>query len=497
MTSAVKRLGRRVACGAVLPLALLSMAVPTPAAPAAPPRLIVLTDIGGDPDDQQSMVRLMLYSNEFDLEGLVATASGTPGEVKEEVTRPELIREIVRAYGQVRPNLLKHAPGYPQELHLLDRIKSGNPKRGRDAIGEGRDTEGSRWIISVVDRDDPRPVNIAIWGGQTDLAQALWRIRADRGEEGLRRFVAKIRVHDIADQDFIGEWMRKEFPGLFYVLSFAPKGHDKREGAFRGLYLGGDESLVSREWMETNVRQNHGPLGALYPPHTWTAPNPHSAMKEGDTPSWFYFLPHGLNDPAHPEWGGWGGRFTPTPDGVYRDAHDTVGDVTDARATVWRWRPAFQADFQARLDWCVTGDYAKANHNPVAVLNGDGSRKVLELSAKPGEAVRLSAEGSKDPDGNSLRARWSVYREADTHRGDVRLSEVEGLTTTLTAPDVTEPRTVHVILEVRDDGTPPLYAYRRAVVTVQPARAPALRLGGCRPRRGRWRGIHHTSKASV
>src|SRR5215213_9748518 len=141
MTSAAKRLGRRVTCGAVLLLALLSMAVPTPAAPPPPPRLIVLTDIGGDPDDQQSMVRLMLYSNEFDIEGLIATASGTPGELKESVTRPELIREIVRAYGQVRLNLQRHARGYPQERHLLDRIKSGNPKRDRDVIGDGHDTE--------------------------------------------------------------------------------------------------------------------------------------------------------------------------------------------------------------------------------------------------------------------------------------------------------------------------------------------------------------------
>jgi uncharacterized membrane protein len=45
------------------------------------PRLIVLTDIGGDPDDQQSMVRLMVYANEFDIEGLIASASGTPGMI--------------------------------------------------------------------------------------------------------------------------------------------------------------------------------------------------------------------------------------------------------------------------------------------------------------------------------------------------------------------------------------------------------------------------------
>ena len=121
------------------------------------PRLIVLTDIGGDPDDQQSMVRLMVYSNEFEIEGLIASASGTPGELKEAVTRPQSIGEIVDAYGQVRGNLAQRADGYPSPKYLQTRIKAGNPQRGRDAIGEGRDTEGSRWIIWVVDRPDPRP----------------------------------------------------------------------------------------------------------------------------------------------------------------------------------------------------------------------------------------------------------------------------------------------------------------------------------------------------
>jgi hypothetical protein len=242
------------------------------------------------------------------------------------------------------------------------------------------------------------------------------------------------------------------------------------------MYLGGDLSLVSRQWMETNIRQGHGPLGALYPPQTWTAPNPYSAIKEGDTPSWLYFLSHGLNDPEHPEWGGWGGRYVRGKDGRLVYAFDTVGDVTDARATVWRWRPAFQADFQARLDWDVADAYAKANHTPVAALNGERSRRVVELRARPGETVRLSAEGSRDPDGNSLRMRWFVYPEAGTFRGEIRLSTADGLATQFAAPDVAEPQTVHVILEVRDDGTPNLFAYRRAVVTVQPrdpASAPA------------------------
>ena len=436
--------------------------------PDARPRLLVLTDIGGDPDDQQSLIRLMLYANEFELEGFIASASGTPGELKEKTTKPQLVREIIQAYGQIRSNLIRHAEGYPTAEQLLARIKSGNPNRGREAVGEQNDTEGSRWIIATADRADSRPLNIAIWGGQTDLAQALWRVRQDRGASGLAEFIRKLRIHDIADQDGIVEWIWQEFPGLFYVLNKSHQGRDRREAAFRGLYLGGDLSLVSREWMESNIRQNHGPLGALYPPRTWTAPNPHSAIKEGDTPSWFYFLRNGLGEPDHPEWGGWGGRFTNTHARIYRDAQDTIGDVTDARATTWRWREHFQNDFAARLDWCVADDFKKANHNPIAMLNGDATRRVLEITAKPGETIKLSTAGSSDPDDHALTTSWFVYREAGSFTGEIHLANATGESTSFVAPTVKQPETIHVILQLADIGTPGLFAYRRAVVTVKP-----------------------------
>ena len=38
-------------------------------------RVIILTDIEADPDDTQSLVRLLLYSNEIEIKGLVATTS--------------------------------------------------------------------------------------------------------------------------------------------------------------------------------------------------------------------------------------------------------------------------------------------------------------------------------------------------------------------------------------------------------------------------------------
>ncbi len=315
------------------------------------PRLLVLTDIGGDPDDTQSMVRLMVYANEFEIEGLVASSAGIIGQLKVPVVRPDIIHEVIGAYGQVRGNLARHASGWPEPADLLQTVKAGNPRRGRDFIGEAHDTEGSRWIIERVDAGTPaRLLNITIWGGQTDFAQALWRVKQERGAKGLTEFVARLRVFGIGDQDRIADWIQTEFPGLFYIISSAPPGFDRRLGTFRGMYLGGDESLTSQEWIAQNVL-SRGPLGGLYPTRTNTKPNPHGCLKEGDTPAWFFFLPCGGNNPADPSQPGWGGQYRKAEDGWWRDL--PISENFDPRETVSRWRPQFQADFARRIGWCV------------------------------------------------------------------------------------------------------------------------------------------------
>jgi hypothetical protein len=315
------------------------------------PRLAILTDIGGDPDDQQSLIRLMVYANEFEIEALIASASGTRGELNESVTRPDLIRKVVKAYGQVLPNLERHARGWPAESHLLKIVKSGNPGRERLHIGEGHDTEASQFLIERIDSgDSTRPLNIAVWGGQTDLGQAIWRAQQQRTEAEFAAFVRKFRVYDINDQDGIADWMRTEFPGLHYVLAKAPLDRDKREGTYRGMYLTGDESATSLAWVQKNVLSK-GPLGALYPTKTFTSPNQHSCLKEGDTPSWFFFLPLGGNDPNDPNIPGWGGQFVQSPDGWWRD--QPRSERFDPRTSVSRWRTAFQNDFAKRMKWCL------------------------------------------------------------------------------------------------------------------------------------------------
>jgi len=428
-------------------------------ADAQQPRLLVTTDIGGDPDDQQSLVRLMVYANEFEIEGIIASASGTPGELKEAVVRPDLVEEIVRGYQAVYSNLLKHDKNFPASEKLLSVIKKGNPQRGWNNVGEGHDTEGSNWIIQAVDKKDKRPLNICIFGGQTDLAQALWKVKSTRSEKAYQQFLSKIRVYEINDQDKIFNQLYGEHKVPFYIQAKAPDGVDKREGAYRGVYLGGDESLTSMAWLKENVLENHGPLGKLYPTKTWTAPNPHGVMKEGDTPSWFFFLENGLNIPELPELGGWGGRFLKNEAGVYRDATDSFDDKTEARAAVYRWRSDFQNNWAARMDWCVK-NFDECNHAPLISVNGSKGNKPLTIKAKADETVEFDAGSSTDPDGDKLNFEWLFYPESEANSTEISMKNFK-VKASLKMPALKNGTSLNLLLKVTDNGKPNLVSYKR------------------------------------
>lgn len=443
-------------------------------------RVLVLTDIENEPDDAQSMVRFLTYTNQWDVEGLVATTSVH----QQKRVAPERIRRIVEAYGKVRDNLLLHEKGYPELAYLLSVIKPGIPKYGMDAVGPGNDSEGSEHIIAVVDRNDSRPVWIPVWGGANCLAQALWKVRQTRTPEELERFVAKIRVYTISDQDDTGPWLRKTFPNLFYVVS--PGFHSLggyEHSTWRGIsgdvfkfapgFAGPDSSIVNNAWLDANIRKNHGPLGAEHP-HT-------EFIMEGDTPSFFGLITNGLSDPEHPNYGSWGGRYElytprtrkwflePETRPIWTDTEDLVQGIDggwhiDKKATIWRWRQAYQNDFAARIDWTIK-PYKEANHPPIAKLSHANA-----LQVKSGEKVTLSADGSTDPDGNELVYEWIYYGEVGTYGGSrsPMVTNRKQKTASLVAPKVTKPETMHVILAVTDTGVPALTRYQRVVLTVMP-----------------------------
>ncbi len=434
-------------------------------------RVFVLTDLSNEPDDEESMVRFLVYSNEYDVEGLVATTSTH----LRNRTRVDLIHRQIDAYAQVRPNLLKHATGFPAAEALRAVAGAGQPAFGMAAVGEGNRTMGSRLLLAAADEADDRPLWVTVWGGANTLAQALFDARKDRLPADLDRLVAKLRVYTISDQDDAGPWLRREFPKLFYIVS--PGGNYSRAtwsgiGGCRHYKNGPGHKfhLVDNPWLEENVIKNHGPLGSLYPKVAY--------IMEGDTPSFLGLINNGLGWHISPAYGGWGGRYVlHQPGGETRsiwtnnpDSRDTATadsgktECTD-QATIWRWREHFQHDFAARMDWCVADDFKNANHNPIAVLNGDKTRRVIEIAARPGETIKLSAEGTSDPDRNPFKMRWWIYPEAGSIASD-SLGERSGPATRLVAPDVKRQGTIHVILEVEDGGTPSLFAYRRAIIRI-------------------------------
>src|SRR5262245_62008749 len=106
-------------------------------------RVVVMTDIANEPDDQMSMVRFLVYSNEFDVEGLVATTSTW---MKDKI-RPDVIRTVVDAYDLVRPQLERHAAGFPTADALRAIVVEGQSGYGMAAVGPDKTSAGADLII--------------------------------------------------------------------------------------------------------------------------------------------------------------------------------------------------------------------------------------------------------------------------------------------------------------------------------------------------------------
>jgi hypothetical protein len=458
-------------------------------------RLLVLTDIGNEPDDQMSLVRLLCYSNEIDIEGLVATTSTW----QKEKASPQIIRGVIETYAQVRPNLMKHAPGWPTAYELLRKVRAGQTAYGMAATGPDKTSPGAALILEAAQREDSRPLWIGVWGGANTLAQALIHARASMEKPALDGLISKLRVYSISDQDDAGPWIRREFPTLFYIVKpSSPNGEEYASATWTGIsgdeYYrngeGADFTTVSHEWIDRNIRAK-GRLGAHYPKHLF--------IMEGDTPSFLGLIDNGLDADRSPSWGGWGGRYVlRQPYGetraIWTQGGDAFSRVTSAdsvkgsdgrthvsdQATIWRWREAFQNDFAARMDWSVK-DRAAANHPPVVTVNGVAGTDPIRLDIKVGESVTLDSAGTRDPDNNRLTFNWFHYAEAGASEAlPLGSVEIQGATephATLQAVATCRPNWLgtgrcgemgiaHVILAVTDSGTPALTRYRRIVLTI-------------------------------
>lgn len=449
-------------------------------------RVIILTDIEADPDDTQSLVRLLLYSNEIDIKGIVATTSCW----HKTMVNPESIRKVIQAYEKVQSDLQKHDEAYPNAKTLYPLIESGLTEYGMPGVGKDKDSGGSDLIIKELESSDERPLWISVWGGANTLAQALFKIKNTKSEKEAKLLLTKLRVYTISDQDDSGIWIRNTFPELFYIVS---PGDDYGSATWNGInsfIQGINNDKISNSWLAQNIQQGHGSLGAAYPDVAWGM--------EGDTPSFLSLIMNGLNNAEHPEWGGWGGRYElykpdfstqkkggsgvpyePETRKIWTNAADnyrsyisgeygrTVKPDTltfwDNKVTLWRWRDDFQNDFAARMDWCINS-YEDANHHPVIVLS-----QPEVITVKSGQGFGLDAFGTTDPDGDSFSFLWFNYPEAGTYKKPIKIEGTENAHGAyIIAPKVDKEETAHFILRVTDKGDPQLSSYKRVIVTIKP-----------------------------
>ena len=449
-------------------------------------RVVILTDIENEPDDSESLVRLLLYSNDIDIKAIVATTSTH----MRNRTAPETIHRVIDAYGKVHSNLLLHDSNYPSASNLKKIVYVGQTEYGLAGTGKKKNSAGSDAIVKELEKNDARPLWVCAWGGANTLAQALVTLQANHKGKKLEALIAKLRVYTISDQDDSGQWMRKEFPNLFYIVS--PGGYGNATWVGMNNADGEHPELVSNAWIAENIQQGHGALGTQYPDVSYGM--------EGDTPSFLSLIPNGLNVPEYPNWGGWGGRYelyTPDvkqcdyngftgnvpigdePRQIWTNASDTYrpyipqtfgrsvkqSDKTFSgnQATIWRWREEIQHDFAARMDWC-TKKKDEANHAPVVKLSTSET-----LTVKSGEWFHCEAQESYDPDGDHLSFLWFLYPEATGFKGELPATTAENMHEfRAQAPTVSQPTDLHIILKVTDKGTPSLSRYKRIIVRVNP-----------------------------
>ena len=438
------------------------------------PRLVVCTDIAPadiEPDDMESMVHLMVYADMFEIEALITSVGWNCDPYPQEWA--QYLHRVIDAYKKDVTNLRKRSNqtsylsideengqqriGYwPSADYLRSRAVMGSEHGGIKVIGEGNDSPGSNLLIRLADEDDPRPIYVAAWGGANTLAQAIWRVKQTRSAEELNKFVRKFRLYTITDQDMQYNmrmdraysshmWLRKEFKDdLQFIWD---------EGTWQEQCELGKQHW---DWHKNHI-QKLGALGKEYPDYKWGV--------EGDTPSFLYVLPNGLNNPEDPSQAGWAG-------------YHERGLCPDSITTAWtswqkpvrsisvgykqRFYPDELSDFVERMRWAENGE---GNHNPVVNVNGHQGPLPLLLRAKGGETISLDASQSSDPDFDTIIFRWWQQLEIGTAK--LVIDDTESSVLTINIPTDAKGQTLHLICEVSDKGSSNLKSYQRIIISIE------------------------------
>lgn len=265
------------------------------------PRILISTDIGGtDPDDNQSMLHLLMYSDMFDIEGLVSSPSFGNG-AKEEILR------MIDLYEKDFPRLQAHCKELKTPAELRPLCKQG--RRGLSPVtGYDMPTEGSQWIVDCARREDSRPLWILVWGSLEDVAQAL---------HDAPDIASRIRVYYIGGPN--KKWgvnsyayLAENFPHLWMI---------ENNASYRGFISNSKDNGRYHAGYYNACLKGAGNIGADFMNYY------KGVVKMGDTPSLLYLM---NGDPNDPEGESWGGSFEKTS----RSSRRIVEAKTNALDTV-------------------------------------------------------------------------------------------------------------------------------------------------------------------
>lgn len=444
------------------------------------PRVIVLTD--AEADDRCSMVHFLLHANDMQVDAIIQTNSCFQ---RKGWSHEPWLAEQLDAYAKVYPNLKVHDSNYPTPEYLRDRVYVGDENPDHVMLNGGKckallpgaepivdpvnweDTPGSDRIVEILLEKDPRPVFIQCWGGGNTAARAFHKLKTKYPKD-YERAVSKAVLYCIWYQDAAGPYIERNHPLVTIILNHH----------FSGSWDYGTMTNTT-DFVKRYMYNGNNPLGNCYM-------QPY--ISEGDTPAFLYSLENGLRSYEDPTFGGWGGRFYKVKgfDNVYRDTG--LGELRE-------WIEPAMHDYQARLQWCVTPEYEKANHKPIIEVPMG-----LDHIACSGDTVRLKADIT-DPDAFDVETAWKSRGDMWAQKGitkefvaanperfhvpwrcawyqypagtfpgyvDLHLGSERKADMWFVAPEVDTPQTIHVILEAYDMSIPRLTSYARFIITINP-----------------------------
>ncbi|MEN2415488.1 nucleoside hydrolase-like domain-containing protein [Flavobacterium mesophilum] len=325
----------------------------------AKPRILISSDIGGtDPDDNQSFTHLFMYSELFNIEGLVSSPSFGDGNKEE-------ILHMINLYEKDLPKLKKHQKGLLSPDYLRSITKQGRhgaaPYRGYT-----KSTEGSDWIIKCAKKESTQPLWVLVWGGLEDLAQAL---------HDAPEIQSKIRVVWIGGPN--KKWSAnsyayivEHFPNLWFI---------ENNSSYYGFFSNSNEpdSVKTTDYYDKYMK-NAGNLGRDFKNYY------DGNVKMGDTPTLLYMMDGNPNDPTRESWGGSFEKFSQSPRVVFNGITTTKDTVAYCTITEFHLKgPIKNIPADSSCFWMETTLKGKVQKWPGYYLgNGEYAIKYVPKQAE-------------------------------------------------------------------------------------------------------------------